>query len=154
DGRMSAMTHRRPGGPLVLGLLLIAGSGRAARGAHDWDRFGFDAARSNAGPRKTGITTANVGGLVRQEVALGGTGAWCPIYLAAVTVGGSVHDLFIVTTSYGKTIAIDAASGAVLWRFTPASYDALAGSPQITNSSPVADPRRAWVYAASPDGFV
>ena len=128
--------------------------GSVAPRGHAWDRFGFDAARSNAGPRKTGITAANVASLVRQQVALDGTADSSPIYLAGVTAGGGVHDVFVVTTSYGKTIAVDAASGTVLWRFTPASHDALAGSAQITQSSPIADPARSWIYAASPDGFV
>jgi len=139
---------------VLFGLLLLAVPGDAAPRVRGWDRFGFDAARSNAGPRKTGITAANVASLVRQQIALDGTADSSPIYLAGVIAGGSVHDVFVVTTSYGKTIAVDAASGTVLWRFTPGSYDALAGSAQITQSSPIADPGRTWIYAASPDGFV
>src|SRR5204863_517483 len=57
-------------------------------------------------------------------------------------------------TSYGKTIAIDAGSGAVLWTFTPSGYSSWAGSYRITNSSPVADPSRLYVYSAAPDGKI
>ena len=64
------------------------------------------------------------------------------------------RDIFIVTTSYGKAIALDADSGAVLWRFVPPQYKAWAGSYRITTSSPVADPERQFVYSAAPDGFV
>src|SRR5262249_59483544 len=64
------------------------------------------------------------------------------------------HDAFFVTTSYGRTLAIDASQGAILWQFTPRSYPSLAGSYRITNSTPVADPSRKFVYAASPDGLV
>ena len=59
-----------------------------------------------------------------------------------------------MTTTYGKTIAINALSGAILWTFTPPDYQSWAGSPQITNSTPVADPDRQFLYAASPDGHV
>jgi hypothetical protein len=59
-----------------------------------------------------------------------------------------------VTTTYGKTLAIDAANGAVLWRYTPPNYAAWAGSAQITTATPVADPNRAFVYAAAPDGNI
>jgi outer membrane protein assembly factor BamB len=59
-----------------------------------------------------------------------------------------------VTTSYGRTIAIDAANGAILWRFTPGGYVSVAGTYRITNSTPVADPSRKFIYSASPDGFV
>jgi PQQ-like domain len=69
-------------------------------------------------------------------------------------VRGPHHDVFIVTTSYGRTLAIDAGSGAVLWRFTPAGYSSWAGSDRITNASPVADPTRRFVYAAAPDGRI
>jgi len=42
----------------------------------------------------------------------------------------------------------------VLWEFTPASYDSLKGSYRITTSTPVADPDRQAIYAASPDGMI
>jgi outer membrane protein assembly factor BamB len=71
-----------------------------------------------------------------------------------VQVGGGVHDVFFVTTTYGKTEAIDAANGAVLWRFTPPGYSSWAGSAQITTATPVADPNRASIYAAAPDGKI
>ena len=77
-------------------------------------------------------------------------GRLSPIYLRGV--GGS--DLFVVTTTYGKTEAIDADTGAVVWRYTPPAYDALAGTAQITNATPVADPSRRYLYAASPDGRI
>src|SRR5205823_753730 len=120
----------------------------------DWTRFGYDAARHNAGPKNTGITAANVRRLRRQRVTLPGTVDASPIYLRGVRIHGARHDAFFVTTSYGRTIAIDAASGAILWRFTPRSYSSMAGSYRITNSTPVADPNRKFVYAASPDGRV
>jgi hypothetical protein len=65
-----------------------------------------------------------------------------------------VNGLFVVTTTYGRTEAIDPASGAVRWRFTPPGYSSWAGSPQITTATPVADPSRKWVYAASPGGRI
>src|SRR5262249_2808223 len=52
------------------------------------------------------------------------------------------------------TLAVDAGSGAVLWRYVPPGIDGWAGSAQITTATPVADPSRAYVYAASPDGKV
>src|SRR4029077_16978991 len=59
-----------------------------------------------------------------------------------------------VTTTYGKTVAIDAASGKVLWRFTPPGYSTWAGSAQITTATPVADPSRQSIYAAAPSGRI
>jgi outer membrane protein assembly factor BamB len=127
---------------------------RSARAGGDWTRFGYDAARRNAGPASTGITAENVGRLMRLQVRLPGTVDSSPIYLRGVAVRGRRHDVFVVTTSYGKTLAIDAVSGAVLWTFTPGGYGSWAGSDQITNASPVADPGRRFVYAVAPNGRI
>ncbi|HEY7208263.1 MAG TPA: PQQ-binding-like beta-propeller repeat protein [Gaiellaceae bacterium] len=139
----------------VAGVLLATGSAAVAPATHsDWTRFGYTASRTSVGPLRTGITAANLGSLRRQQVRLDGTVDSSPVYLHAVTIGGSRHDAFFVTTTYGRTEAIDAASGAVLWRYTPPGFDSWAGSAQITTATPVADPSRAWIYAASPDGRI
>ncbi|MBV8078960.1 MAG: PQQ-binding-like beta-propeller repeat protein [Actinobacteria bacterium] len=122
--------------------------------AADWPGFDYDTARSGSGPVATGITAANAGHLVRRKVQLDGTVDSAPIYLHGVTVGGSVHDVFFVTTTYGRTEAIDAATGSVLWRYVPATYAAYAGSPQITTMTPQADPSRTAIYAGEPDGRI
>jgi outer membrane protein assembly factor BamB len=146
--------------PLALGVAsACAGSNgpqarRAVPAGGDWARFGYDAARHNVGPARTGITAANVGRLKRQQVRLPGTVDSSPIYLRGVVVRGRRHDVFLVTTSYGKTLALDAASGSVLWTFTPTGYASWAGSDTITNATPIADPGRRFVYAAAPDGRI
>jgi len=140
---------------LALGIgVWIGSSSGAVTSGHDWPRFGWSASRTSAPPFATGIAAANVRSLRRQEVQLDGTVDSSPIYLHAVTVGGGTHDVFFVTTTYGKTIAVDAASGSVLWRFTPPGYASWAGSPQITSATPVADPSRRFIYAASPGGVI
>jgi outer membrane protein assembly factor BamB len=126
----------------------------AVRAGGDWTRFGYDAARHNVGPARTGITAADLGRLQRQQVRLPGTVDSSPIYLRGVRVRGGQHDVFIVTTSYGKTLAVDAASGSRLWTFTPAGYASWAGTERITNATPVAAPGRRFVYAAAPDGRI
>ena len=122
--------------------------------AQDWPQFGWDTSSSGAPPGTTGITAGNVASLYRRQVQLDGTVDASAIYLHGVTVNGSNRDVFFVTTSYGKTIAVDADSGAVLWEYTPPGYSAWAGTTQITNSTPAADPDRQNIYAASPDGNV
>lgn len=102
----------------------------------------------------TGITAANAGSLARRQVRLDGTVDASAVYLHAAAIHGSPHDTFFVTTTYGKTIAVDAATGDVLWEFTPPSYASWAGTAQITNSTPALDPDRQSLYAAAPDGVV
>src|SRR6185437_8518628 len=117
-------------------------------------RFGWNAARTSAPTFSTGITAANVNSLKRQQVQHGGTADSSPIYLHGVQVKGATHDVFFVTTTYGKTDAIDAGSGKLLWQFTPPGYSSWAASAQITTATPVADPSRQWIYAASPGGRI
>jgi PQQ-like domain len=139
---------------VVLAVAACAGSSRAVSAGHDWTRFGWNAVRSSAPTFSTGVTAANVKSLQRQVVQIDGTADSSPIYLHAVQVGGATHDVLFVTTTYGKTNAIDAASGNTLWRFTPPGYSSWAGSAQITTATPVADPSRQWIYAASPGGVI
>jgi putative pyrroloquinoline-quinone binding quinoprotein/putative pyrroloquinoline-quinone-binding quinoprotein len=121
---------------------------------NDWPRYGWDVGRSNAFTDSTGITAANVASLVKQRITIDGTVDASPIYLHGARVNGATHDVFFVTTAYGKTLAIDAADGSVLWRYTPTEYATWAGSYRITTATPVADPGRDFIYAASPDGHV
>jgi hypothetical protein len=139
---------------VVVAIAACAGSSHAATSGNDWTRFGWNAVRSNAPTFATGITAANVNSLQRQQVQLGGTADSSPIYLHAVQVGGGTHDVFFVTTTYGKTDATDAATGKLLWQFTPPGYASRAGSAQITTATPVADPNRQFIYAASPAGRI
>jgi outer membrane protein assembly factor BamB len=144
--------------PLIVVLLMVSAGAASARNdaapGGDWTRFGYDAARSSSGPRATGITAANVGKLRRQRVLLDGTVDSSAVYLRSVGIGGRAHDAFFVTTSYGKTLAIDADGGRILWRFTPPGYESWAGSSQITQATPVADPTRHFLYAVSPNGRI
>ncbi len=124
----------------------------AASRAGDWTRFGYDAAKSNDAPR--GISAARVAKLSERRVKLAGTVDSSPIYLSNVRVRGHNRPLLVMTTTYGKTLGVDAVTGATLWTFTPGAYRRVAGSAQITTATPVADPSDRYVYAASPDGVI
>jgi outer membrane protein assembly factor BamB len=126
----------------AVACLVAAG---AAVGAREpaWSRFGYDAARHNSINRSTGITAANVGRLVRRQIRLDGTVDSSPIY-----AGG----LVVMTTSYGRAIAVDPRTLRVRWRFTPPRYSSWAGDYRITNSSPVSNGKFVWTTA--PDGRV
>jgi outer membrane protein assembly factor BamB len=138
--------------PLLIGFFLAGAC--AFLQAQDWPTFGWDAVRSSAPGVSTGLSAAGMSALSRQQVPLDGTVDGSAIYLRKVSMGGSPHDAFFVTTTYGKTIAIDADTGSVLWEYTPPSYESLKGTYRITNASPVADDDRAFIYAAAPDGMI
>jgi PQQ-like domain len=132
----------------------IPAASRSAAELRDWPEFGLDPQRSDVSELADGITAANLSRLHGISVSLPGTVDSSPIYLHGVTVDGAVHDVIVVTTTYGRTIAIDADSGKLLWTFTPPGYSSWAGTAQITVASPLADPDRLFVYAASPNGLI
>lgn len=142
-GTSSACTHHR----------VAPRATPAAISQYNWRKFNFDASRSGVEPAATGITAANVAGLARTHVVLPGTPDSSPIYLHAVTVGGTSHNVFFLTTTYGKTVAISGA-GTVLWTYTPPSYHTYAGTYQITTATPAADPSGKFIYAATPSGYI
>ncbi len=133
-------------------------SGSARVAAHprltDWPEFGLNPQRTNATDDSTGIGAADVGRLRLRTVALPGTADNSAVYLHRVVVGGADHDVAIVTTTYGITLAIDADNGRILWRFVPRGIAAWRGSSQITTASPIVGPGRTDVYATSPNGLV
>jgi len=109
-----------------------------------WPMFGVTPDRVNVSKAPTGITAANATTLARVSIDIPGTVDSSPIF-----VGGR----FVVTTSYGKTLALDR-RGHILWTYAPPGIDGWEGSAQITNASPAADPDKTHVYAVSPDGVV
>lgn len=119
----------------------------------DWPVFGWDVAHSSA-PPTAGLQESTIASLHVQQVMLDGTVDGSAVYLHGARVNGAAHGTFFVTTTYGKTIAMDADSGTVLWEYTPASYDGLKGTYRITNATPVVDDDRAFLYAAAPDGMI
>ncbi len=133
-----------------------AGEGAAAASVPDgdWPTFDYNAQRTGVGPARTGITRANLHLLRRRTVNLDGTVDSSPIQLHSVRVKGRRRDVIVVTTTYGRTLAIDPGSGRRLWQFVPKDIGSYQGGPQITQSTPVSDPDRRYVYSVSPDGYV
>ena len=120
----------------------------------DWAQFNYDAQRNGVGPADTGINRGNLRQLRRQVISLPGTVDASVIQLHDVTVDGRTHDALIMTTDYGRTLALDARTGKRLWEFVPSDIHSYEGSAQITTATPTADPSDRYVYATSPDGVV
>jgi hypothetical protein len=133
-----------------------AGSEQAigAASQQDWTTFDYNAQRSGVGPSDTGIDAGNLRRLSRRTVQLNGTVDSAPIELGGIRTRGRVRDVIVVTTTYGRTIAIDARTGGRLWEYVPPNVGRYEGSTQVTTATPVADPNRRYVYVASPDGRI
>jgi outer membrane protein assembly factor BamB len=139
---------------LLLGLSLATAAAEQSAPAQNWPMFGGNVQSTSANPQPAGISAANLSELRRRQVELDGVVDASAIYLHGATIRGARHEAIFVTTSYGRTAAMDAMSGQLLWEYTPASYRELAGTRQFTNSTPVADPDGQSIYAASPDGYI
>ncbi len=120
----------------------------------NWTTFDYDSARDGVGPAETGIGAGNLSQLALRSVRINGIADSSAVELDAVRVRGRSRELIAVTTSYGKTIAIDPGTGAKLWEFVPRGVNSTPGNPQVTTSTPVVDPDRRYLYTASPNGVI
>ena len=126
--------------------------------AADWLQFGFDAAHSGVNPAEHVLTPANVAQLTLfYSTVLPGTAPGAPVFLGGVTTSAGPKDVLYLTLGNGELVALDAASGAVLWTRYPATTDSCAtlpANPCVTASSPALDPNRQFVYSYALDGYV
>jgi hypothetical protein len=113
-------------------------------GTSSWPMFGVDPSRNNLYSDATGLNAENVGRLERRQVRLPGTADSSPIALPS--------GLLVLTTSYGKAVAVNPANGAIAWTFVPDGIESWEGTSQITQASPVF--ANGFVYSYSPDGRV
>jgi outer membrane protein assembly factor BamB len=134
----------------------IAADSRSPRAIPDgdWKTFDYGPQRTGVGPSRTGITPATISTLRRRVVRIDGVADSSAIQMHRVRVRGHVRDVVIVTTTYGRTLALDPATGAKLWQYVPSNVHDYQGTSQITTASPVASPDRTYVYSASPDGVI
>ncbi|HLI32278.1 MAG TPA: PQQ-binding-like beta-propeller repeat protein [Solirubrobacteraceae bacterium] len=135
-------------------LSAIGGPARAQAALLDWREFGLNPQRSDATGASPGIDAALLGHLRERTIALPGTVDSSPLLLHDAVVAGRSLAAIFVTTTYGKTVAVDAESGRILWTFTPADYARYAGSAQITTATPLIGPSGSYIYTASPDGRI
>jgi len=143
--------HRRL--PLILALLLFTAAKPnppAATGSDDesgnWLQFD-----GNGGGRKPRsiITQSNVNQLeVAWRTAIPELADGAPVFVSGVTARDEFRNVLVVSTMYGRLIAIDAGTGRRLWMTTPPA------GPRWTTSSPAVDPTRTYVFGYTLDGYI
>lgn len=127
---------------LAMGLLFDT----RARAA-DWLQWGFDFRHSGVNDQETTIHAGNVTSLhLLYRVTLPAVPDGAPAFLTGVTTPQGVKDLLFLTTKSGILLAVDAATGGVVWSKQPAT------GPNYTTSSPTVDPGRQYVYSYGLDG--
>ena len=121
----------------------------------DWPMVDHDPARSGNAAGETAISASNAANLrLSWSAGLDGKVTAQPLFLKQVTVGGQLHDIVLAGTSANSLYALDATTGAVLWR---KNFGAEAGNCAIpggfgVTGAPVADKANARVYTVSDDG--
>jgi regulation of enolase protein 1 (concanavalin A-like superfamily) len=104
--------------PSVSGTAMVAVV-RPVASTLDVTTYKYDLARTGLNSQETVLTTSNVKsttfGLLR---VLPGDGAVFaePLYLSALNIGGSVHNVVFVATEHNSVYAYDADSGIKLWQ--------------------------------------
>ncbi|HEY8284968.1 MAG TPA: PQQ-binding-like beta-propeller repeat protein [Chloroflexota bacterium] len=118
----------------------------------DYPLFNFNPMRTGINPSERVLTPSTVGRLKRLwSVQLNGVADESVIELTGLGPG-KIRNLLYTTTRRGVTYALDAGTGAKVWTFDP--HDLVLPDAQITTATPAADPSKAWVYSASPDGHI
>ncbi|MDP9121097.1 MAG: PQQ-binding-like beta-propeller repeat protein, partial [Acidobacteriota bacterium] len=117
--------------------------------ASDWPQWNLDSRHSGTSLQESTLHAGNVATLhVRYHVTLPDVADGAPAYLAGVLTPQGQKDLLFLNTRGGTLLAVDAATGAVVWSKQPAT------GPGATTSSPAVDPSRRFVYAYALDGKV
>ncbi len=123
-----------------------------------WIAFDGGGARSGDNTAERHLNRTNVHLLTQLwKVALPAVVDSSIVEQPGVTTPSGVHDLLFVTTTTGSLLALDAHSGALIWR-----ADHPAGSCKINNgsqtcyttSSPAIDPSGQYVYTYGLDGYL
>ena len=138
-------------------LTLLAVMIATPAAATDWLQFGFDASHSGVNPAETALSPANVSQLqLLYSATLPGPVEGAPVLLTSVSTPFGTKDVLYLTTDNGTLIALDAATGTLLWSKYPADTHscAIQASPCFTTSSPALDPDRLFVYSYALDGRV
>jgi hypothetical protein len=123
--------------------------------AADWTTIDHDPSRSGAAAAETAISTGSAPNLTQAwATAVDGKVTSQPLYARGVQVGGQAHDVVVVGTAANSVYALDAGSGAVLWRRNFGSEPdncAIPGGFGVT-ASPVIDRSVGRVYTVADDG--
>ncbi len=134
---------------MALPLLRIRGRFRPITRGADWLQFD-DVPDSGTGAVAAEVLLPSSLGAVRERwrADLPETCDGSPVYVAGVRTVKGIQDLLIMTTVAGRTVALDAFTGAPVWQTAPPH------GPRWTTSSPAVSPDRRIVYSYGLDGRV
>ena len=100
----------------LAGTLLSSVGAAGAAGGADWSTYGYDDARTGYNPNETILSTSTVGGL--HEVwsyDLGAVTISQPAFASGVMVNSQPTDIVYEGSEHGHLVALNAATGALIW---------------------------------------
>ena len=153
------MCHRSRGPLRAHVIVLMAPMLTMASGCLiSWLQFGGGDGHSSNNTSETTLTASNVSSLHRVwQANLGDTADGAPVYLLNASTPSGQMSLVFATTRGGRIVALNEATGAVVWSktFGPGTCRINNGStPCYTTSSPAIDPNGQYVYSYGLDGYV
>lgn len=121
----------------------------------DWLMVDHDPARSGNAVDETVITTSNVGTLqLKWSAAVDGPVTAQPLFVGAAPINGQSRDAVIVATGGNSIYALDATTGATLWKKNlgaPSPNCSIPGGFGVTGA-PLVDRNAGRIYTVSDDG--
>jgi len=132
-------------------LLLAVGGATGSLHATDWTQYGYDEAQSSFNRAENGYSTATGNALAAgfaTGVSLPNSADSTPLYLGNVSTASGVKNIVFVVAKNGTLLALDAATGSVVWSKRPT------GNATLSTGAPAIDPSLQFVYAYGNDGTV
>jgi outer membrane protein assembly factor BamB len=154
-GHVTVTASGASGSPAVTTVTFSVENPAPPQVAGDWLQWGHDAERTGFAADETVLDPAAARRLaLAWEQGLDGKITAAPLFASGLTVNGATHDVVVVATDNNSLYALDAGTGATLWRrtFGPVATNcAIPGGFGIAGS-PLIDRGRARVYTISEDG--
>ena len=152
-GHVTVTAAGAGGSPATVTATLVIS---APSSSHDWLQIEHDARRTGQQTGETAISPANAGQLSQAwATTLDGKVTAQPLYAKTILVGGTSHDVVVAATSANSVYALDAVSGAVLWRRSLGSQTnancAIPGGYGVT-AAPVIDRAAGRIYTVADNG--
>ena len=143
------------GSPQVITVTFTISQAQPATQPGDWLTIDHDPSRTGFASDETLLSVSNVRNLVQTWAApLDGKITAQPLFVGGIDLGGTTHDIVVAGTSNNSVYALDAGTGAVLWKQNFGAQPTNCAFPNGfgVTGAPTIDRAKLRVYAVSSGG--
>jgi len=143
------------GSPQVITVAFTISQVQAVSQPGDWLTIDHDPARTGFASDETTLSVSNVDNLVQNwATPLDGKITAQPMFAGGINIGGTAHDIVVSATSNNSVYALDAGTGAVLWKRNFGAQPTNCAFPAGfgVTGAPTVDRANLRVYAVSSGG--